>query len=306
MRVLRRKAIALLITVLFIMAITVSIGIGLKQIKDASSNVTSQTSLFQTSVVLDDVLTLLKTSKELEKIAKNKSAQEFFVFLSSVSFIPFEISGFKISIEINSARSKFNLNDLVDSNKSVNIDRVNVLNNYFSRYNVNSEYMNFLLDSMRGIKDDLSYSSSIFNENPDLFRDYIASKKHFEEINNIYLQIRHDNSFKNLDLLDLVYFSKDKNSIIDLNYATPKTWEMLLTCDEPRAKQLSLGGGFYDSLVDLDLNDDEKNALAKFSTGYFEPYLNVVINITKDKVNSKIKFEYDINTKKGTNFVYEI
>jgi len=299
-----KNAIALLITVFFVMAITVAIGIGLRQVKEASMHVEGERFMLQTSMILDDVLNILQTSKEIDQVIAKKSSEVFFVFLSSVSFIPFQTSNLKVSIEIKSARSKFNPNSLMDGNNTM--ARADVLREYMSKNMVNREYVNILLDVMGKIKEDESYNSAIFNDKPSLFRDYLVSQKHLDEVNDFYMKSYHDNNLKNIDFENLFYFSKYRDEKIDLNYATPQTWEMMLGCDRVRGEQLSLGGGTYNSLANVDLNDEEKIALAKFNTSFFEPYLDVLVEISQESQSAKIKFEYDISTKKGSNFVYEI
>lgn len=301
-----KKGITLLVTVLFIMAIMVAISVGLQQMKDASWHVENENFMFQVSTVLEDVLYILDTSKELEQVMHTKSSADLFTFLSSVSFLSLDNYGLKVNIHINSARSHFNVNSLLDTNGStINVNRVNALKEYLSKHRVNTEYVDILLDLMRGIQDDRGYNSAIFQEKPYLFRDYIISEKHLDEVNDFYMKTYHQN-LKNIDFTQLFYFSNKKNNFIDLNYATPEIWDMILGCDKEKAQQLASGGGEYTSLDNLSLSDKEKLALAKFQTSFFEPFLDVVINITQSSQHAKIRFEYTIRTKKGSNFVYEI
>lgn len=297
-----KNAIALLITVLFVMAITVAIGIGLKQVKEASFHVENENFMIQTSVLLEDVMQILKTSPQLNDM---NSSEKFFVFLSQASFIPLQSNGVKVNIELSSARSKFNVNTLMNTT-TADKNKVEALRIYLSKYMINSDYMNILLDNMGGVKEDLSYNSAIFNEKPYLFRDYIASFKHFNEINAYYEKTYHNNNLKNINFEKLFYFSNDKNNSIDLNYATQQTWELILGCDKTRAEQLSLGAGAYASVDDLSLSEDENLSLSHFSTSFFEKFIDVTIKIEENSQNGKIMFEYDINKKKGSNFVYEI
>ncbi len=302
-----KKGIALLVTVLFIMAITVAIGIGLKQVKVASLNVENENFMFQVSTVVEDVLNILDASKELEQVAHNKSSAELFAFISSVSFLSLENSGLKVNIHINSARSTVNVNALINTDgHTINANRVNALKEYLSKYRVNSGYVDILLDVMRGIREDRGYDSAIFNDKPYLYRDYIVSQKHLDEVNDFYMKTYHDNNLKNIDFTQLFYFSNDKNIFIDLNYATEQIWDMMIGCDKEKAQQLASYGGTYTSLDALSLSDKEKLALAKFQTSFFEPFLDVVITITQNYQYAKIRFEYNIRTKKGSNFVYEI
>jgi len=168
--VMQRKAIALLITLLFIMLITISVGAGLKQLNQASGYVEDEKFLFQSSVILNDTLDFLKNSQELNDI---NSSDDFSAFLAQTSFIPFQTHGIKISLELSSARSKFNVNNLMGK-KELDIFRVNALRRYLGNHMVATSFVDILLDSMRGVKQDFSYESTLFDQKPELFRDYIS------------------------------------------------------------------------------------------------------------------------------------
>ncbi len=296
-----KKGIALLITLFFIMAITISIGVGLKQLKDASNSIEGENFLLQSNVILDDVLKILQNDKNLEEIAKDDSGEAFSVFLSQASFIPFESSGIKVVMELKSARSKFNVN-------AINTRNIFFLKQYVGRYMVNGDYVDILQDFTHGNRnnqEEISYNSDIFYTKPELFRAYIVSKKHLDEINEFYTTTYHDNSLKNINFNNLFYYSDDANYKIDLNHATPDVWEMMLGCDKLRARELS--SGVYEKMDDIVLNDDEKKILrTAFKTSFFEPYLDVSVEIIQNSQSAKISFEYNMKTKKGYNFVYEI
>ncbi len=285
------------------MLITVSIGIGLKQVNKASSYLQNEKFLLQTTVIVDDALKLLQTSKELELI---DSSETLALFLSEASIIPFEASGIKIILEISSARSKFNINSLIKPDNSLNQEKVDSLKWYVSNYMVNVSFVDILLDAMGKVKEDMSYNSDIFYEKPYLFRDYIVSYKHFSELSDFYTNSYHDNNLKEIDFKNLFHFSRDVAYKIDLNYATQSVWEMILGTDKLRAKELSLNSGAYASIEDLDLMDEEKTALARYETSFFEPFIDVVLTVIQDDISAEIRFEYDIENKKGSNFVYDI
>ncbi|QOY53914.1 hypothetical protein HUE87_08400 [Candidatus Sulfurimonas marisnigri] len=302
-----RKAIALITTLFFIMAITVSIGVGLKYVNEASIEVNSENFMIQTSVIIDDVLTMLKNSKELESIVGEKSQEALFTFLSQSSFIPFESSGLKINLEFSSARSRFNPNTLADGNSTqVDSPRVQALREYMSENMVDNIYVDILLDSMSGVKEDFSYNTEIFNEKPYLFRDYIASSKHLDELNSFYMQAIQENSLKNINFENLFYFSSDRSTIIDLNYATADVWELMLGCTKERAKTIAVDRGYWNKIEDIDLQEDEKEMLERFNPSYFEPYIDVRVEILQNNKRANIRFEYNIKTKKGSNFNYDI
>jgi len=304
-----KKGIALLITLLFIIAITLSIGIGLKQVKTASDEIQSENFMLQTNIILDDILKFLKTSKDLAEVVKDNKAEVLYMFLSQSSFIPFEASDIKISLEIKSARSKLNINAIVDVNGSeseVSIARIDALKTYLYNYNVNDNYTNILLDIMGKVKEDMSYNSDIFYEKPYLFRDYVTSKKHLDEVNDFYMKTYHDNNLKKVDFEQLFSFNKNINTAMDVNYITTEVWELILGVDKFRAEELTLGAGSYSKLKDLGLSTDEESMLDRFKVSCFEPYLDINIEIIQNSNTAKIHFEYDIKNKKGSNFSYEI
>lgn len=298
-----RSAIALMITLFFIIAISISLGIALKQVKSVSTEVSRQNFTMQSSIIVDDVLNLLKSSPELEAI---DSSDSLFAFLAQAAFIPFESSGIKMLIEIKSARSKLNINTLVDAKFKKVQNRIDAFSSFMAQYNVNPVYGDIIVDSMSKVKADNSYYSDIFNENPYLFRDYIISMKHLESINGFYAKTYNENSLQKIDFEKLFSFSRDRTTKVDVNYASREVWRLLLGCDELRAEQLSLGAGAYAKVEDLGLSPEELLALNRFKVEYFEQFLDVKVTIESGKLSSILRFEYDMNQKKGSNFVYEI
>lgn len=294
-----RSAIALLITVMFVIVITVAIGFGLRQVNSASKIIKDEKFMYQSSIIIEDVLNILKTSPDFARVADSNSSDELFLLLSAASFIPFESSGVEIVLKLESARSKFNPR-LLDINTTQSF--VDYLNNKM----VNSQYLDILLDNVRGVKEDNSYNSAIFEENPYLFRDYIASARHLKKINEFYAQEYNDNSLSKIDFENLFYFSKDTNISIDLNYATTEVWELLLGTTKERAEFLSSNAGSYIDDASLNLDLDELERLHRFKTSFFEPIVLVEIELRQNSSISNIQFEYDIKKKKGSNFVYEL
>ena len=294
-----RSAIALLITIMFVIVISVAIGYGLKQVNSASSIVKEEKFIYQSSIIVEDVLNILKTSPDIARILDSNSSSDFYLFLSQASFIPLQVSGFDIVLKINSARAKFNP-------KQLNRDNIDLMKQFMNNHNVNSQYVDILIDTISGIKADNSYNSTIFDEKPYLFRDYIADNKHLQEINKFYEQEYNDPSLKNIDFEELFYYGSDANVSIDLNYATPTVLELLLGATKERAEFISDGMGSYTELSDLNLDDDEAESLKKFKTSFFEPYLYIEVEIMQEEMKSNISFEYDIKKKVGYNFVYKI
>ena len=305
-----KKGIALLITLIFIMAITLSIGVGLSYTKRSQNTLTEENFLLQSNIILNDVLNLLKNSQDLKLVAKDTTGSAFDLFLAQSEFIPFESSGVAVTLEIHRARAKLNPATILDANQTTpNLSKINLIRQYFAKKGLNDTYVDILLDSIGGIKEDLSYNSEIYNEKEDLFRDYIVSKRHLEELNRFYTNTFSDNALAKIDFDNLFYYAQDKNSsyTIDLNYATKEVWELMLGVDELRAEELASSGGSYTNETPPDLSEDEKAILANFKTTYTpQMFLDVVVEVMQGELSAKITFEYDIANQKGYNFSYEI
>jgi hypothetical protein len=284
-----RNAIALLVTLFFLMAITVSIGIGLKYINGAKSTIEDENFLLQTNVILEDVLTYLKNSQELQMIKKDDTGDAFDIFLAQSEFIPLEVSGIKVGISIHSARRKINLNDLIKSNDQVQIDR---FRSFLSSYNVNPAYIDILKDATS--KDNNNLISGFIDENPQIFREYISSYEHLDVINEFYTNTYYDNSLSSIDFKDLFYISEAKSYCIDQNYATEWTKHMLEGIALEDAE---------DFLVDV----NQSNFSSMYCTSNDNRYIiDVNLEIIQGSKTANISFEYNINRAKGYNFSYEI
>lgn len=93
---------------MFVIVITVAIGYGLKQVNDASKTVKEENFLYQSNIIVEDILNILKNSKELQASVENNASSDLYLLLSQASFIPFEYEGVEILLKMKSARAKFN------------------------------------------------------------------------------------------------------------------------------------------------------------------------------------------------------
>jgi hypothetical protein len=303
MRGVFKKGIALLITLFFLMAITISIGVGFKHVNEAKSSIRGENFLLQTSIVLDDVLTFLKDSPELEMIKKDKSGTAFDVFLSQSEFIPFELSGMKVGISIKSARSKINLNNLLDEKQKQDgqdTQKMAMFKSFLSQNNVNLSYVGMLQDSVS--KHDINYNpaTGILDAKPGIFRDYITSIKHLQEINEYYKNTYYENSLSKIDFTELFYFDKsDQKYCIDYFYMTAMTKSMIFNMSLEDAKNYELN--FMD-----EQKQQEDIYGFKLCKKEDRQFINVQLEIIQGEKTANISFEYDIQQAKGYNFSYEI
>ena len=301
-----KNAIALMITLFFIMAISVLVGIGLSEVKKISTATQKERFLLQSRVIADDVMRLLKSSQDLDMLVGGESNEAFFLFVEQSGFIPLNTKEIEVVLEISSARSKININSLKKDANSFHLKRVEALQRYLNYHMVDMVYADLLLDAMSGIKEDYSYMSDLFRFKPHLFRDYIASKNHLEEINRFFKDNYRFNTLERVDFDTLFSYNKKIDTKIDLNFATPNVWMFMLGCDHLRAQEIASKRGFCTDLDCFELAEPEKELVNHFNTSFFEPIIDVKVTMYQNDMKAKMSFEYDMKLKKGSNFVYEI
>lgn len=287
MKTVHKNAIALLITLFFLMAITISIGIGFKYVNEAKASIKDENFLLQSNIILDDIFSLLR--KELKKVEKNDEV--FDIFLDQSEFIPLEIEGIKVLISIKSARSKINLNSLI--NTPLEDKKIIRFKEFLTSYNVNLNYVDMLRDV---IKQNDPAITGIIDEKPDMFREYISSNKQLKEINEFYTNNYYDNSLSKIEFKELFYYGRDNNATcIDYIHMTPWSRHMVEGLSLEDAEEFS----------GVDSNETHINGF-KLCSSENRRYLDVNLDISQGKNKAKIAFEYDIDGEKGYNFSYEI
>ena len=295
----RHSGIALLITLFFIMAITVAVGISLSQLQKGGKGLHEGRFLVQSSAVLEDVLSVLQNSPMMAEV---KDTATFNVFLESTAVIPFEVQDLRVLIRMQSARGKFNINAL----KGSEVYR-DALNTYMLRYNILDSYYltDLLLDCMSGKQD--VYKTAIFDDMPWMYREKIAGSAHLDQILEYYMRTRHDYNVQKLPWGELVRFGEHNSTQIDVNYATAEVWRMILpNADDVRVQALAEGLVVYEKEDDLNLMTDEKDEMKRFDVSYYLPTVHVDVAVQEHNRTADIAFEYDITSKKAEAFEYGI
>ena len=301
-----RDAVALLITLFLVLLMSIAVGVGLKSANKAKESVQKEAFMIQSGILVEDVLNMLKGSPELHQITESNSSTALYAFLSSASAIPFQSGDVRVLVTLQSARGHFNINALKDANATKAEEKASRLEALFLRHELSSDLVNYLEDAMGGFKEDGSYKSDLFLLRPELFRDYIASAHHLEKILLVYGQKTHINPYSKLNFDTLFSFEKESATKIDLNYATPEVWELLIGASRERARKLSENAGSYETLGDLGLDEKEKEMLGVFDYSFFEPVVAVHMDMAQGNIHGSIEFEFDLRTQKAGNFVYEI
>lgn len=292
-----RSGIALLITLFFVISVTAAVGVSIIQLRLSAEQVREGKCLIQSSMVLDDLLKLLKNSPLLDKI---QDADSMRYFLQSASIIPVSLENLNVKINIQSAMGRFNINTL-SSFKPFQ----EALSVYMMQYEISDvEYFqDLLIDAMSGKR--AEYRTDIFDAMPWLYRDKIVSMTHFEQIVDYYVLTRHDSNIRKIPWKELIRFGAHSDRKIDANYIRPQLWKLLLPeIGEEIATDLSSSVTVYKGSKDLALSDEDIKHLDAFNLSYFVPRAHIEVDVRRNDQNVHIAFEYDLKTKKGGNFDY--
>ncbi len=299
MVLMQRRGVALLITLFFIIAITAAVGISLTNLKKSGDALHEARFLLQSGAVLEDVITLMKQADKLGAVA---DADSLSIFLLTAGFIPLELKELLVKIEVTSAMGHLNINALSQSKVLQE-----ALIEYLARFNVQDAYYlsDLLIDSMDGYKN--SYKTNLFDEEPELYRERIVSRRHLDKILDFYTKERHDGAVNLVPWNDLIRYDENNITTVDANYITPALWQFYLPgIEEERALNMAAGDVTYHTIDDLGLSPDEKIHLSKHTIGYFKPTVHVDIEVRENNATSHIAFDYDLSTKKGKYFEFGI
>ena len=293
----KRPAIALLITLFFVISVTAAVGVSIIQLRQSAEQVREGKCLIQSSMILDDLLNLLKTSPLLDNV---KDAESLNYFLYNTSIIPLSLENLNVKINIHSAMGHFNINTL-----SYFKPFQEALSGYMLKYEISDvEYFqDLLIDAMSGQQP--HYRTSIFDDMPWLYREKIASMTHFEQILDYYILTRHDNNIKKIPWKQLLRFGNRSDRKVDVNYITPQLWKLLLPeLSDDMATNLSSGLVVYKKSEDLRLSEEDSIKLETFNISYYVPRTQIEVDIQRNDQNVHVAFEYDLKLKKGGNFDY--
>ena len=301
-----RRGIALLLTLIIVMLMSIAIGLSMRTLNDAKKSVEKERFMIQSGMIVEDILDVLNKSPEMRAVAEANSSVALFTLLSSASMLPFESEGYRVLVSLKSARDRLNINTFAKADTTKAKERRVRLANFLNDYALGGDLYNYILDSIGGFKEDGSYRSDLFYNDPTLYRNAIVSSRQMERILLDFAKKDGIDPFSKLNFDKIFAYNEDPTTKLDLNYATPEVWELVAGVSKERAKQLFENAGAYESLSDLGLSEEEEKILSLFDYSFFEPVILVHLDVLKEDISAAIEFEYDIKKKRAKRFVFEI
>ncbi len=300
-----RSGIALMMTLFFIIAVTVILGISLSQIKSAQSQLEEERFLVQSALTLEDVTTILQNSGSFGDVNDTASLD---LFLGMAGAVPLETGRFHGIFTLKSARGRINVNTLADNNSTALRD---AMTRYLSdtRFQLQDPaYLVELLSDCMGGEQEV-YRTDIFQEMPWLYRERITDATHLGHILDYYARERRDGAVYQVPWKELLRFGSRDDRSLNANYLTPEVWLLLepSLAGDP-VEGLTDGTVLYESAADIPLPAETVQRLeTEFGLVYYAPEIDVTLTLrSPEDYHATITFEYDMKTKKARNFDYAI
>jgi hypothetical protein len=287
---MKRPGIALMITLFFIMAITVAVGISLT-VYNQGKNVEAQYRLLaQTAMSVDDVVRLLQ---EGQMFAEVKDAATLKALLELTEAIALDYEGLEVMVSMRSARAGVNINALAASEALQE-----KFTRYLMRYNVQDpQYLtDLLLDCMQG--EQATYRTRIFDAMPQLYRVRIASAEHLEQILEYYIKQRFDLAVRDIPWQELFWFDDHEVQAADLNHMSAHAWQLLFPdMPDETITLLSGSGQVYTTYDELPLRDEDVRQLQSMNIKLYVPVVWVELELFSAGAVAEVALEFDIASK---------
>ena len=296
---MRRRAIALMVTLFFIMAISVVVGVSLLLVKKGRTVASGYTMLAQSALALEDVLAWIESSAAVKHVSDPVT---FGQMIDAMAAVPLEIEGVHVTVRVEGAGGAVNINAL-----SASPDLQERFRQYLARHHVkDTDYLiDLLLDCMEGDKP--HYRTTIIDANPQLYRERIAGIGHLEQILAFYSQERYDPAAMQLDWQALVRFDEHNATSVDLNQISAEALGMLLPRSPHAAIEAMLANRLpYESFDALPLDDEAKAQLQDLGGVFYLPHLRISLAISTPTERAEIVFDYDLETRRVRMVTYAI
>ena len=279
-----KKGIVLFVTLMLIMLLLGLVNIFLKHTKESKDFTHYSFAINQTNSILYALVDYLKDIKLDPET----------VFYASKIPYPLAIDNTTISIEIDSAQNKLDINSLIrDSIK--NNRSADKLVTLFIKYDIKEPELLLRLfqDTIDKDNDNRAFNTEIIVQNPTFRNDMIYNKSHFHQILEYYYLRVND---KNVFLLEKDNLFSFRSFPLDLNFLSRDVLEMLLDdANEYGISMLAKHEVFYEKFSDLPF--DEAYIKKLESKSVYGQSLSVVTNTIKMSIiiNYKNQFNSDIS-----------
>ncbi|MDR0408464.1 MAG: hypothetical protein LBH45_06095 [Campylobacteraceae bacterium] len=286
---LDRKGIVLLTTVGLILMLSLlilkSIDVSQKYFERANDR-----SLFvQLNRSFLDILAILQKNSQ-----NVKDAQSLSTIVGLPIILNTDSGDINVMIEIASAGSVININNLILSNNDINEPLYNFLQNILYEYRVTNSnfFLSVLLDAIDKDKNERTYASEAALQSYKFSDGGINSKESFSYLLDYFVANGGDAKIYNVPWEEIVgFFGKD----IDFNYIKEPLFTLI-------KKEYNLHSLTQDEIIssydELAISASDKNKLRALNIGFFSPRIFCSMSFFYSGQTKLLNFLYDMETKK--------
>jgi hypothetical protein len=290
-----KKGVALLSTIMFIVAILGFVTLNTKLFKKATGNIDEIQFMIQSGIIVDDIIALFKKTPMLKKV---KNSQSLKMLLDLFIGIPFALEDYSVNIALsNTKNAKFNINNL-DENSSAIIEDIFIQKELSAPIYL----IDIIKDILKTVSDTTYYNTEWFDENPFAHHGNIINKEHLSKIIDFYKKKHYDTAV-NLAFFDTIlkYENNGNSRTLDINAMSKEQWSLFV----PNCGYFE--EDYIENITDLNNRCGVETGLILKKLGFtsfFIPVVEVKIDISKENQNAHIVFDYNTNNAKVSNFEF--
>jgi disulfide oxidoreductase YuzD len=307
-----KNAIALLITITFLMAISAIIAFGLKNIQKDITNSTKESFYYQSMIIYEDVKQILLPNifEQIKNLDTNDSdsKQAIAQILNDYFFLPIPLINDEtigsVFVEIRPVNRGYNINNL----KSTPIPQ----RKFFKKFINNLDDEEFFIDlldlaletnSSIAMYDYLKNDKSIAINLPFFKRGEIVDFKHFKQIEDEYFKKTKDKKIYDLNWKEFLDFNSGTKVIFSyIKYEYCKTL-FIDNYGEEWVEKYCKNEEFVDDSRAVEIFGEDYNQTLyskNITLDNYTPKILVILHISQNKNRAKYIFRYNIETKEAT------
>ncbi len=303
---MRRRGIALLITIAFITAIAALIAVAGGILKQGFDSARHKGFLIQSNVMLSNIYTLL-----YQNTGDIKDADTLDILLNMPLFFNTKQNGLSAGITFASDADTVNINRLLSSNPPkadglpvpLNGDYESYLDRLLSYYNVSDPFLliSLIADTLDTDTNERVTGSEIALENPDFTQGHIYNMHQFRRILAVYERETRDFSVEKIPWDKVIGF---RNDAIDFNHITPETLQFMLPDLVPSllTKMTTARVRTYAKFEELPLSPEDLKILQAFNVTFYDPAVQVTMSLFGDKQKVSYTFVYNLSKHEASYF----
>ena len=294
---MKRKAVALLITLAFVTAIIGLVGVMASTFQNAFEETSKKSFITQSNVFFKDIKRILK-----DNVSDINGSQELDFLINFPIAVSDEENDISISITFASDSSKININKIMDANLSAKQEYLDSLDHALINYGVidRAFFISLILDTIDEDTQERIFESEISLKSRFFKNGKIENFNHFQKIIDYYKRHREDPAIDLVPWSQIVGFENEK---IDFNYITEDAlWFILRRYDKSFLKEVTTQKiEVYESFDELFFNEEDKTLLEAFGVEFFAPQILCKAFLKQGDQEGDLRFSYNLNTKEVSN-----